>query len=118
MLSFLDPENDCKEAALYALKERKSDAIGKASIQFLSEPKLQLMAAEAIENNPTEEAVEPLVDMLNSQDLGCRGKAASSLGEIGGLQSLTALRKAFEKEKDSWVRGHIAEAIKKASRKQ
>jgi len=75
---------------------------------------LQKNACVALGNLRNEAAVPALIAMLSSPEPLVRGHAVWALGEIATCEALSALQRASEFERDSYVIEEIQEALKAA----
>jgi epoxyqueuosine reductase len=67
--------------------------------------------AVALGNSGDATAVAPLASALDRDSALVRGHCAWALGELGGPDACTALRRALVTEQDEWVRAEIASAL-------
>lgn len=139
VLSLKDPHNPFRQAAAASLKKIEYDwELTQGALDALSELKKDLnhkdywvrqSAAEAIETieearlrinpeefqeqpeeNPREQALEALADLLHDNDRDFRLAAAQALGRVGDIPASELLSEALQ-DQDSWVRLSAAESL-------
>ncbi len=115
LLTFIKLGEDeaCRKEALRALKYRQSPAIAGAVIPLLTDKDLQVQqfAIQALRKNPTEKALSPLADFLNTPNDCIRSEALRALAEIGGERVLVILQKAEKQETNEHFKKLIQKLI-------
>jgi HEAT repeat protein len=111
------PQEDftCIEAAITVLRERHSPLIYKPAMKLLlmnNNPLIQRFAAQALENNPTPKAIEPLMKLLSSDAINVRHSAVRSLSKYSDARILPAITEAIKNEQEPWLREQMVNVLK------